>query len=293
MTHASVFACLRRSKRERSASPSTSPPLAHRPVSPDIAAQNRRLKHAALHVVAPGVLTEKGATLLKPGGALQKEGLPCDNNGTAKLGKVTRRLKSELKAWAEDGRPGASSPISPAPISSAMMEASPEIVMKFRRTSATPTATTPHPKKRGPAPKSTEERKQKGKMMAQKAKRTSASHDKIISDLREELARERGKFTLLDQTVRQSLKELRAQMQQWKSASATYTGLAGERWKELLKSFKLGTPPAQKYVEDYRREKLRYRTALECFLGHKDNVSFTPPLDSFHDVKEPTKSTGH
>ena len=90
-----------------------------------------------------------------------------------------------------------------------------------------------------------------------------------------------------------SLKELRAQMQQWKSASATYTGLAGERWKELLKSFKLGTPPAQKYVEDHRREKLRYRTALECFLRHKDNVSFTPPLDSFHDVEEPRKSTGH
>ena len=151
MTHASVFACLRSSKLERSASPSTSPPLAHRPISPDIAAQNRRLKHAALHVVAPGVLTKKGGPSLKPSGALQKEGLPHDNNGRVQLRKVTLRLETELKAWAEDDRPGASSPISPAPISSAMM-ASPEITLKFRKTAtatATPTATTPHPRKRG------------------------------------------------------------------------------------------------------------------------------------------------
>ena len=77
------------------------------PISADIATLNRRLKRAALHVVAPGVLAKQGVTL-KPNQALQKEDLPFDKNALTKLGKVTRKLRSELINWAEDGRPGES-----------------------------------------------------------------------------------------------------------------------------------------------------------------------------------------
>ena len=36
------------------------------------------------------------------------EDLPGDHNARTKLGKVTRKLRSELINWAEDGRPGES-----------------------------------------------------------------------------------------------------------------------------------------------------------------------------------------
>ena len=92
-----------------------SPIHPHTFISFSIGTRHLAHSHAALHVVATGVLTKKGATLLKPGGALQKEGMPHDNNGLAKLGRVTRRLQSKLKAWAGDGRrPGASSPLKPS-----------------------------------------------------------------------------------------------------------------------------------------------------------------------------------
>jgi hypothetical protein len=93
----------------------------------------------------------------------------------------------------------------------------------------------------------------------------------------------------VDELGRLSLKELREQMQQAKSASVVYVGLAGQRWKELLHSFKLGSAPAQKYKRDYARERQRYREALTLFLSMKGNTDFVPEGNAFDDVKAQAK----
>ena len=78
-----------------------------------------------------------------------------------------------------------------------------------------------------------------------------------------------------------SLKELREQMQYWKHASVSWAGLRMGRWRDLLKDFKLGTAPAQKYEADYAAELVRYQDALDFFISNKRNEAFTPPVNSF------------